>query len=101
MPRRGAAILVCNHVSGLDPMLIQSLVPRLIVWMMAKEYYDLKALAWFYEAVEAIPVQRSGRDLAATRAALACWQRVGSSASFRRGGLRHPANCSPFKPALP
>ena len=70
LPRRGAAILVCNHISGLDPMLVQSTSGRLITWMMAKEYYDLKSLNWLYKLVEAIPVARSGRDLAATRAAL-------------------------------
>jgi len=70
LPRRGPAILVCNHVSGLDPLLIQSVCPRLIVWMMAREYYDVKGLTWVFRAVEAIPVDRSGRDLAATRAAL-------------------------------
>src|SRR5439155_2144897 len=35
LPRKGAAILVCNHVSGLDPLLIQSVCPRVVVWMMA------------------------------------------------------------------
>jgi 1-acyl-sn-glycerol-3-phosphate acyltransferase len=51
-------------------MLIQAGCRRMIVWMMAKEYYDLKSLRWFYEAIEAIPVARSGRDMTATRAAL-------------------------------
>lgn len=70
LPRRGPAILVCNHTSGLDPALIQSVCPRMIVWMMASEYYEIKALTWMYNMIEAIPVDRSGRDMAATRAAL-------------------------------
>jgi len=70
LPRKGPAILVCNHTSGLDPALIQSVCPRLIVWMMAREYYEMKAMKWMYELIEAIPVDRSGRDMAATRAAL-------------------------------
>ena len=70
LPRKGPAILVCNHISGLDPLLIQSACRRMIVWMMAREYYDMPALTWFYKRVQAIPVQRSGRDTAATRAAL-------------------------------
>ena len=41
LPSHGPAILICNHTSGLDPLLIQSVCPRLIVWMMAKEYYEL------------------------------------------------------------
>jgi 1-acyl-sn-glycerol-3-phosphate acyltransferase len=70
LPKRGAAILVCNHVSGLDPVLIQAACPRLITWMMAKEYYEIAALRWGFEAIEVIPVARSGKDLSATRAAL-------------------------------
>ena len=70
LPKSGPAILVCNHISGLDPMIIQSACSRMIVWMMASEYYKIKSLRWFYEAIEAIPVDRKGRDVAATRAAL-------------------------------
>jgi len=70
LPRKGPGILVCNHISGLDPMLIQSACRRMIVWMMAREYYDMPSLTWFYKRVQAIPVARSGRDTAATRAAL-------------------------------
>src|SRR6476646_8577364 len=33
LPRRGAGILVCNHISGLDPLLVQSALPRAVVWM--------------------------------------------------------------------
>lgn len=70
LPRRGPGILVSNHTSGLDPVLIQAVCNRLIVWMMAKEYYDIKPLSPIYRAVEAIAVERTGRDLMATRAAL-------------------------------
>ena len=70
LPRSGPAILVSNHTSGLDPFLIQSASPRLITWMMAREYYELRGLNLIFRAIEAIPVDRSGRDLAATRAAL-------------------------------
>src|SRR4051812_42213381 len=70
LPRDGPAILVCNHTSGLDPLLIQSVCPRLITWMMAREYYNVRGLGWVFKAVGAIPVERSGRDLASTRAAM-------------------------------
>ena len=70
LPEAGPAILVCNHTSGLDPLLIQSVVPRVIVWMMAKEYYDIKALTWVFKMIEAIPVDRFARDTASVRAGL-------------------------------
>jgi 1-acyl-sn-glycerol-3-phosphate acyltransferase len=68
--RDGPAILVCNHISGLDPVMIQSVCARSIVWMMAREYYEIPMLKWFFRTINAIPVDRTGRDLTATRAAL-------------------------------
>src|SRR4051812_16632942 len=41
LPEKGAAILICNHTSPLDPQLIQAVCPRLIRWMMAAEYADI------------------------------------------------------------
>ncbi len=70
LPHRGPAILVCNHTSGLDPTLIQSVCPRLIRWMMAKEYFEVKPLRWIFNSVGVILVERSGRDMAATRSAM-------------------------------
>lgn len=70
LPPTGPAILVCNHTSGLDPFLIQAVCPRLITWMMAKEFYDLPAFTWALKLIGAIPVARSGRDSLATRAAI-------------------------------
>ena len=51
-------------------MLIQAACSRLVIWMMAREYYELKSIGWVFRMVEAIPVERSGRDMAATRSAL-------------------------------
>jgi 1-acyl-sn-glycerol-3-phosphate acyltransferase len=69
IPPVGGAILVCNHTSSLDPVLLQAAVPRVITWMMAREY-ERFPIRWFLNAIEPILVERSGRDMAATRAAL-------------------------------
>src|SRR5580765_2185744 len=69
LPARGPGILVCNHVSSLDPMLLQWACSRLIVWMMAKEYY-VPGARWLFDVIRIIPVERSRRDVAATRAAM-------------------------------
>jgi 1-acyl-sn-glycerol-3-phosphate acyltransferase len=97
LPRSGAAILVCNHISALDPMLIQSACPRLIIWMMAKEYYDLPSLTWLYKVVQAIPVERSGRDLAATRAALRALNDGRIVGIFPEGKIESDENLLPFQ----
>lgn len=70
VPRSGPMMIVGNHISGLDPLLIQSVIARPIVWMMAREYYQIRALKWLFDSIEAIPVSRDGKDSTALRAAL-------------------------------
>lgn len=97
LPRSGPAILVCNHVSGLDPLLIQSTCSRLIIWMMAREYYEVPSLTWLYKLVEAIPVDRSGRDLAATRAALRALNDGRVVGIFPEGRIETDQDLLPFQ----
>jgi 1-acyl-sn-glycerol-3-phosphate acyltransferase len=70
LPKKGPAILVSNHVSAIDPLIIQSFSRRPIRWMMAHEYFHIKGLHWVFKNMGVILVERSGRDMAATRAAL-------------------------------
>jgi 1-acyl-sn-glycerol-3-phosphate acyltransferase len=97
LPRHGPAILICNHTSGLDPLLIQAVCPRLIVWMMAKEYYELKALNWIFRAIEVIPVDRGGRDLAATRSALRALEAGRVLGVFPEGRIETSRDLLPFQ----
>ena len=78
-PENGPAIIVANHTSPVDPVLLwtrhfaQFKKPRLRVigYMMAKEYYIRGGLlSWAFRAMESIPVERSGRDMAPIRDAL-------------------------------
>lgn len=97
IPARGAAILVCNHVSGLDPLLIQSTMNRVIVWMMAKEFYDIAALTPVFRIIEAIPVARSGRDMGATRAAMRALHGGRVVGIFPEGRIERSRELLPFQ----
>lgn len=97
LPKHGPAVLICNHISGLDPMLIQSVCPRLIVWMMAKEYYEIPGLRSVFKTVEAIPVERGGRDLAATRAALRALEAGRILGVFPEGKIETSRELLPFQ----
>jgi 1-acyl-sn-glycerol-3-phosphate acyltransferase len=70
VPRRGPVVIVSNHISSLDPLLIQSVVQRPIIWMVAKEYVEIGPLRWLFRSIRSIPVSRDGRDSTALRAAL-------------------------------
>jgi 1-acyl-sn-glycerol-3-phosphate acyltransferase len=97
IPRRGPALLVCNHTSGLDPLLLQAVSPRLIRWMMAREYYEVSPLRMFFKIVGAIPVERSGRDLAATRAAFRALQAGYVVGVFPEGRIETSCELLPFQ----
>jgi len=42
----------------------------MLTWMMAKEYNNVPVLGWVFRSVGTIPVERTGRDLSSTRAAM-------------------------------
>jgi 1-acyl-sn-glycerol-3-phosphate acyltransferase len=70
VPREGAAIIVCNHISPIDPVLVQSTCTyRLIMWMMAKEYMELPVLGRVFKALDVIPVDRGTRETGPMRTA--------------------------------
>ena len=75
----GPAIILANHRSPVDPILLwmhSHLTPygsrklNLIDFMMAGEYADIPFVGALTRSLRAIPVERSGRDLAPTREAL-------------------------------
>lgn len=70
LPDSGPAILISNHTCGIDHMLLQSRSKRLLGFMVAREYYEWKWIHWICKYIGCIPVNRDGRDFAATRAAL-------------------------------
>ncbi len=97
LPRDGPAILASNHTSGLDPLLIQSVCSRLIVWMVAEEYVGLPVLNRIFQMIEAIPVGRDGRDMAATRQALRALQAGRILGVFPEGRIEKTPGLLPFQ----
>jgi 1-acyl-sn-glycerol-3-phosphate acyltransferase len=70
LPATGPAILIANHTCGIDHMILQASSKRLLGFMIAREYYERKEIHWMCKRIGCIPVDRDGRDFAATRAAL-------------------------------
>ena len=66
----GPALLVSNHVSGLDPLLLIAASRRPLRFLIASEQYHRFGLTWLFRAVGCIPVDRGGRPERAFREAL-------------------------------
>ena len=61
IPTSGAAILVCNHVSFIDPVLMMAASPRPIRFIMDHQIFQIPVLGWFFKLAKAIPIA-SQRD---------------------------------------
>jgi 1-acyl-sn-glycerol-3-phosphate acyltransferase len=70
LDRVRGAVIICNHVSPIDPAFIQLASTRLAHWMVAREYSMHPVLKYIFRLFEAIPVSRAGVDTAATKAAM-------------------------------
>ena len=70
LPEHGPAILIANHTCNIDHFLLQAGTFRKLGFMIAKEYYDFPPFHPFCVMIGCIPVNRNGKDLAATRSAL-------------------------------
>lgn len=96
LPVTGGALLVCNHRSPADPMLLYSASilkeggyrTRVVEYLTAAEYCTLGGPAgWITRTACSIPVQRDGKDTASAREALRRLQRGRIVAVFPEGGI--------------
>jgi 1-acyl-sn-glycerol-3-phosphate acyltransferase len=67
IPATGPVILAANHVSGYDPFIAGSLVPRLCHYLAKKELFENVFLGSLLRFLRAIPVDRHGQTLSAIR----------------------------------
>jgi len=85
----GKIVVVCNHQSPIDPLLVQSQCRFKIRWLMASEYMKPSmALLWKLSGV--IPIARDGHDTAGLRTALRHLKQNGVIGIFPEGGIKQP-----------
>lgn len=64
IPRRGGAVLVCNHVSFVDAIVIMGESPRPIRFVMDHEIFHARFIGWLFRHVKAIPIAPTHEDAA-------------------------------------
>jgi len=93
LPPQGPALLVSNHISGLDPLLMIAASRRPLRFIIAREEYQRPGLTWLFRAIGCIPVDRSRRPQQALRAALRALEQGEVVALFPHGRIQlehHP-----------
>ena len=56
VPAKGGALLVCNHLSYIDPVFIGAVLSRRIHFMMHRAFFDIPIIGSFARVMGAIPV---------------------------------------------
>jgi len=64
IPAEGAAVLVCNHVSFVDAMVIVAASPRPIRFVMDHRIFKIPVLSWLFKAGKTIPIAPAREDAA-------------------------------------
>ncbi|WP_418123276.1 MFS transporter [Variovorax sp. 160MFSha2.1] len=101
IPTEGAAVLVCNHVSFIDAVLLMAASPRPIRFIMDHRIFRVPVLGWLFKLAKAIPIAPQKDDPAAYEAAFAKAQEVLREgdllAIFPEGAITRDGELQPFK----
>ena len=101
LPAKGAAVLTCNHVSFIDPVLLMAASPRPICFVMDHRIFNLPVLGWFFKLVKAIPIAPRAEDPvmyeAAFEAAAKVLRQGDLLAVFPEGGITKDGELQAFK----
>jgi 1-acyl-sn-glycerol-3-phosphate acyltransferase len=101
VPDEGPALLVCNHVSYMDPVLISAAVPRPIRFVMYYRIFNVPGMNWVFRAYRAIPIAGSKEDPAVMDAAFQAVQEALAAGElvciFPEGALTRDGEIAPFR----
>ncbi|HYG06667.1 MAG TPA: MFS transporter [Stenotrophomonas sp.] len=101
VPDEGAALIVCNHVSYMDALILAATVPRPVRFVMYYKIFNIPVMRWIFRTAKAIPIAgaRENPELMQHAfdeidAALADGELV---CIFPEGALTRDGSIAPFK----
>jgi 1-acyl-sn-glycerol-3-phosphate acyltransferase len=101
IPTQGAAILVCNHVSFIDAVVLMAASPRPIRFIMDHRIFATPVLGWLFRLGKAIPIASQREDPGAYERAFAQARQVLEEGDllglFPEGGITRDGQLGEFK----
>lgn len=101
IPTTGAAVLVANHVSFVDAVLLMAASPRPIRFLMDHRIFRVPVLGWIFRLAKCIPIAPHHEDPQAYERAFDAAQQVLAEGDllgiFPEGGLTRDGRLQPFK----
>jgi 1-acyl-sn-glycerol-3-phosphate acyltransferase len=84
-PSEGPLLVVCNHLSNIDPWIFGGFAPGALYCMSKRELFDNPIIAWILAGCNCFPVDRGSADRRALRTALDVLSRRGRLLIFLEG----------------
>lgn len=101
VPDEGPALIVCNHVSYMDALILSACIPRPVRFVMYYRIFNIPVMRWIFRTAKAIPIASAKEDPQLLQhaydeidAALAEGELVGI---FPEGALTRDGTIAPFK----
>ena len=64
VPDEGAALIVCNHVSYMDALILSATIPRPVRFVMYYKIFNIPVMRWIFTTAKAIPIASPKEDAA-------------------------------------
>jgi acyl-[acyl-carrier-protein]-phospholipid O-acyltransferase/long-chain-fatty-acid--[acyl-carrier-protein] ligase len=99
IPRTGGALLVSNHVSYADAVMVGYPTPRIVRFLLWKPIYDAPFFNYFFRVLRAIPISEDSpkTTVRALRSARAELERGELVAIFPEGSISREGAVGPFQ----
>ena len=101
VPDEGAALLVCNHVSYMDALILSASIPRPARFVMYYRIFNIPVMRWIFRTAKAIPIAGAREDPAVMQAAFDAVDAALAEGElvciFPEGALTKDGGIAPFK----
>src|SRR3990172_6469022 len=97
VPLEGAALLVSNHQSYLDPVLVGAGLERRLNYLARESLFRLIPFRWLIRSLDAIPIQREGLGLSGLKETLRRLRRGEAVLLFPEGTRTRNGRMSPLR----
>ena len=100
VPFHGPALLIVNHISFIDALLVSATIQRFIKFVMWKKIYDMPVIHFFCKIMKVIPIAPyEGREAVMQSLAKAREQLLNGEVVciFPEGGITRTGELQPFK----
>ncbi|VAW42000.1 Lysophospholipid transporter LplT / 2-acylglycerophosphoethanolamine acyltransferase, partial [hydrothermal vent metagenome] len=104
IPHEGPALLACNHVSFIDPMILGGYIRRPVRFVTYYKIYNMPVMNWIFRAAKAIPIAGYKENPAMYEQAFATVKQALEDGDlvciFPEGGLTPDGSLQEFKSGL-